>query len=961
MTPRRVMTVAKKELRTYFQSPVAVLFLGVFLLATLLWFFSGARFFARNLADVRPLFEALPVLLVFLVSAITMRQWAEEQKSGTLEVLLTLPLRTSELVLGKFAAGVVLVALALGLTLPIPAMVALVGDLDVGPVVGGYVGALLLGAAYMALGLCVSARTDNQVVALLVTLVTGGLLWAVGSDRVTSLVGTDTAEILRGVGTGSRFASVERGVLDLRDLAYYVGIAAFFLAVNVWFLERRRLDVGSASGGAKDRLLLGFVALVGLNAAAASVWLAPVTFLRADLTERGEFSVSRVTRDTLAELGEPLRITGYFSERTHPLLAPLVPQIRDLLAEYETYGGGRVTVEYVDPNDDESLEERLGNDYGIHPVPFRVSDRHEQSVVNSYFHLLVEYGDEYQVLSFDQLIEVHSDDEAVDVRLRSFEYDLTKAVRRVSQDFESIEAVFAKLPEQATLTAYVSPATLPEEYGDLAATIAKVSDELVLASGGRLRFQQVDPSSDPELQRQLAEQLGIQPFRVDFFSPDVFWAHVVLMAGTSVERIVPQGDVAEADLRQAIEAAVRRAVPGHLKRIAILTDNPVAPPMDPNIPPQFQPPPPRADYQALTQALQGEYQATSVDLKDGTPPDADILVLGKAGALDEKQRFAIDQFLMRGGSVIALAGHYKVDVSQDGFEAGENDPSLEALLMAYGVDVEDALVLDPQAAKFPFPSSRRGPGGAPTYALVDYPFLPDVRSDGFADGHMVVTGLTNATVPFASPVRVGALAEGVTATTLLSTSASSWTQTTPVIAPDFQRYPEVGFGATGAMASAPVAVALTGTFKSAFAEVPSPVWGEGVAGDGADRTGRTLKTSLPDARLVVIGSSEILSDFLFQLMGSGFGEVHRGNLVLFQNLIDWSVADADLLAIRSAGAFARTLRPLTDNERTTYEIGTYVAVLGLLAAAVVIAGRRPAAQRPAGAAAERETAAGGAR
>src|SRR5690606_27606551 len=138
------------------------------------------------LADVRPLFEWLPLLLIFLVSAVTMRMWAEERRAGTLEVLLTLPVRTRDLVLGKFLAGVTLTALALALTLPLPLVVGTLGPLDPGPVIGGYVGALLLGALYVAIGLCVSSRTDNQVVSLMTTLVLGGLAYVVGSDALTA-------------------------------------------------------------------------------------------------------------------------------------------------------------------------------------------------------------------------------------------------------------------------------------------------------------------------------------------------------------------------------------------------------------------------------------------------------------------------------------------------------------------------------------------------------------------------------------------------------------------------------------------------------------------------------------------------------------------------------------------------------------------------------------------------------
>ena len=171
---RQTLTVTRKELRGTFGSPLALIFIGAFLAATLFSFFWVETFFARGVADVRPLFGWMPVLLIFLVAALTMRQWSEEQRSGTLEVLLTLPVSTFQLVLGKFLAVVALVVIALGLTIFLPLTVSLLGNLDWGPVVGGYLAAVLLAGTYAAIGLFVSSRTDNQIVALISTVLLCG-------------------------------------------------------------------------------------------------------------------------------------------------------------------------------------------------------------------------------------------------------------------------------------------------------------------------------------------------------------------------------------------------------------------------------------------------------------------------------------------------------------------------------------------------------------------------------------------------------------------------------------------------------------------------------------------------------------------------------------------------------------------------------------------------------------------
>src|SRR6185312_9182967 len=197
---RKITRIAGKELTGFFASPAAVLFLAAFVGVTLFVFFWAAAFFERNLADVRPLFQWMPVLLIFLVAALTMRTWAEERRSGTLELLLTSPTAP---------------------TLPLPISVSFLGPLDWGPVIGGYAAAICLAAAYVAIGLWISSRTDNQIVSLILTVVIAGAFYLIGSDTLTNLVGYRAGEWLHDLGAGSRFASITRGVLDLRDLYYY--------------------------------------------------------------------------------------------------------------------------------------------------------------------------------------------------------------------------------------------------------------------------------------------------------------------------------------------------------------------------------------------------------------------------------------------------------------------------------------------------------------------------------------------------------------------------------------------------------------------------------------------------------------------------------------------------------------------------------------------------------------------
>ena len=192
-TMKQTLSITRKELSAYFGSPMALIFVGVFLAVTLFVFFwVGAPSSPAASPTCARSSSWMPILLIFLVAALTMRQWSEEQRSGTLEVLLTLPVSNWQLVLGKFLAVMALVAVSLALTLFLPITVSLIGNLDWGPVVGGYLAALLLAGAYAAIGLFISSRTDNQIVALILTVLVCGLFYVVGSTGITGLLGRTT-------------------------------------------------------------------------------------------------------------------------------------------------------------------------------------------------------------------------------------------------------------------------------------------------------------------------------------------------------------------------------------------------------------------------------------------------------------------------------------------------------------------------------------------------------------------------------------------------------------------------------------------------------------------------------------------------------------------------------------------------------------------------------------------------
>lgn len=236
---RSVLTIARRELHGYFDSPIAYIVVVSFLLVAGWMFFSALFLFGR--ADMRPFFAPSPfspsMLLVILVPAITMRLVAEERKTGTIELLTTMPVRDSEVVLGKFLAAVTLLGVAFLLTVAYPISIAMLGALDWGPVVGGYLGMLLFAAALVAVGLLCSTWTENQIVAFIVAFLVSAALYYV--YWLQFFVPHFLAPLFEYLSVSFHLDNMARGVIDSRDVLYYLSLTVGGLFLAIRSLERQ--------------------------------------------------------------------------------------------------------------------------------------------------------------------------------------------------------------------------------------------------------------------------------------------------------------------------------------------------------------------------------------------------------------------------------------------------------------------------------------------------------------------------------------------------------------------------------------------------------------------------------------------------------------------------------------------------------------------------------------------------
>jgi len=240
------LTVMRRELSGYFSTPVAWVFIVIFLVMSGTFTFYIGSFFERGIADLAPFFQFHPWLYLFLVPAIAMRLWAEERRSGTIELLLTLPVTTGQAVLGKFLAAWLFIGLALLLTFPVWLTVNYLGQPDNGIIVAGYLGSWLMAGGFLAIGSCMSAATRNQVVAFILSVVVCFGFMLSGLPMVMNLFSGWAPQALLDVIADfsflAHFAAISKGVIDLRDLVYFGLVITFWLLANTIVLELKKAD-----------------------------------------------------------------------------------------------------------------------------------------------------------------------------------------------------------------------------------------------------------------------------------------------------------------------------------------------------------------------------------------------------------------------------------------------------------------------------------------------------------------------------------------------------------------------------------------------------------------------------------------------------------------------------------------------------------------------------------------------
>jgi len=241
---RNARAIIKRELSGYFGSPVAYVFIVIFLIMCGFFTFYVSHFYESGQADLRAFFGWHPWIFLFLIPAVAMRLWADERRTGTIELVLTLPITLPEVILGKFLAAWLFIGIGLFLTFPLVLTVCYLGDPDLGAVFSGYLGSFLLAGAYLSVGSMTSSLTRNQVISFILSVIICLFLVLAGWPPVTEVLSGWApgwlVDVVSGFSFIPHFESMERGVLDLRDFFYYLSVIFFMLFSNAVVLQNRK-------------------------------------------------------------------------------------------------------------------------------------------------------------------------------------------------------------------------------------------------------------------------------------------------------------------------------------------------------------------------------------------------------------------------------------------------------------------------------------------------------------------------------------------------------------------------------------------------------------------------------------------------------------------------------------------------------------------------------------------------
>jgi ABC-2 type transport system permease protein len=523
------------------------------------------------------------------------------------------------------------------------------------------------------------------------------------------------------------------------------------------------------------------------------------------------------------------------------------------------------------------------------------------------------------------------------IALRNPEYDITRTIKKVLKEYQSQGDLYAYLTNPVKFTGYISNSTLlPGPLKQYKTKVMAALEKSKIAANGQFDYELVDPAvNGAQAAETIAKQFGFLPMRASQKDQHGFYFYMLLADGKkAIQLPLPQDAEAieTSDFQQTLEHAVKRFSTGFVKKIGLYV--PPAVKQNPLLQ-QYRMPSGR-HFQRLRQRLTANYDVEVVDLETArVGEDVDVLMVLAPQQLKNNEVFAIDQFLMRGGTVVIASGAAQAKFTQNALSAAPYDSGLNDWLKHLHISIDNTLVLDPQNMVIPLPVTRNV-GGAPVQEIkmLQYPYAIDVRDKGLNEEHLITAGFNQMPIIWASPLTISIDKTALTVTELMRSSEQSWTSSSMQVLPEVDKYPESGFPRDTTVKSQLLGAVIEGEFESFYKGKKSPLAetqqnsDDGQQHSSTSMTDSIIEHSLPSARLVIFSSNEFLSDQTLRLFASANGNFSLNTINLIENTMDWALEDSALLSIRNRGYFSRTLKPQERSNELFWEYLNYALALG---------------------------------
>lgn len=479
-------TIFKRELLSYFYSPIAYIFLIVFVLVNCGLYMMS--FFLNGILEMRSFFNLLPFILIVFVPAITMRTWAEEKRTGTIELLLTFPMSKTKVLFGKYLACMIFFALALFSTWTIPGLLNILGSPDNGQILSGYLGSFLMGCFILSIGMFISGLFKDQISAFILSIVLAFTFYIIGTDFVATfndgwLPGFGTF-IKNYVGISNHLNSFEKGVINVSDIYYFISYTFLFLVLNQFTLTIQTNPLNKSS-------LSFFSFIFAAIILASNMITADFASIRYDWTKGKIHTVSPATKSILNQLKVPITISFYVSDpsKMPTAMKNLRRDVLDKLYEIQTHSNSNVRIEVIDPSENESLANELAQ-RGIKPFQVQSIEEDSLGVKLVYATIILSYLDKKE----EMIAQIHPG------RLGNLEYELVSKIYRLTLEKIpqiSISAPFSQMDPRLAQLMQQMGQRAPKQQDDYENIVQLLRQENYQVNRFELsENQSIDPNTD---------------------------------------------------------------------------------------------------------------------------------------------------------------------------------------------------------------------------------------------------------------------------------------------------------------------------------------------------------------------------------------------------------------------------------------------------------------------------------